>query len=171
MENIEDNYLANQLKSERNINIALLSHNAYWSEIMRLNSHFKNCNVVVTGGSTAYINNKGIKEFQNSDLIIFHSSKYYAEREINYLKKIAIEISKNKFKRVTIGYLYFIPVEQLKNQNSSEQIKIISFKDEKEIIKEVTLEDSITTYDLIEFTLYTADSFENNKQYLLEKKL
>lgn len=169
MKKNEDPYLINELKSGRTINIALLSHNAYWPKIKKLDNHFENCNVAVTGGSTAYIDDKTLNEFENSDLIIFHSSKYYDEEELKDLENIAIEISRNKSKRVTIGYSYFTSVEQLTNEYLSEQVKIVSFKDEKEIIEEATLENSITAYELIELTLLTADNFEDSKQQLLAK--
>ena len=171
MVKVEDDYLINELKKGRHINVGLLCHNAYWFDITKLHKYYENFNVAFTADSIVHINDRILKEFENSDLIIFDSSHYYDERQIAKLKDIAIDISNKKSKRVTIGYSSFIPVEQKTNKNQLLQIKIISFKDGHEITEEVTFEDYITTHELIELTLNMADNYENNKQSLLTKKL
>ena len=171
MVNVEDDYLINELKKGRYINIGLLCHNAYWYDITKLHKYYENFNVAFTADSTVHINDITLKEFENSDLIIFDSSNYYDERQITELKTIATDISNKKSKRVTIGYSSFIPAEQRTNKDQLIQIRIISFKDGQEITEELTVEDYITTYELIELTLNIADNYENNKQSLLIKKL
>ena len=171
MVKVEDDYLINELKRGRYINVGLLCHNAYWYDITKLHKYYENFNVAFTADSIVHINDIVLKEFENSDLIIFDSSNYYDERQITELKTIAIDISNKKSKRVTIGYSSLIPVEQKTKKNQLIQIKIVSFKDGQEITEEVTIEDFITTHELIDLTLNIADNYENNKQSLLIKKL
>lgn len=114
MKKSTDNYLINKLEDGNNLDIVLLSHNAYWHEIQKLDNHFENCNVVVFGASTSYIKLADIQrrnKIENSNLIIFYSSEFYNEKELGELKNIAFRISNDKNKRVSIGYLYCIPVE------------------------------------------------------------
>ena len=89
MKKSTDNYLINKLIDGNNLNIVLLSHNAYWPEIQKLDNHFENCNVVVFGNSTSYIKLADIQrrnKIGNSDLIIFYSSEFYNEKELAELK-------------------------------------------------------------------------------------
>lgn len=174
MEKNMDDHLISTLKEGRNLNISLLSHNAYWPEIQKLNNHFKNCNVMVFGGSTTYIklaNEKRHNEIKNSDLFILYSSEFYNEEELAELKDIAFTIANDKEKRVSIGYLYQIPVEQRPHQSISEQIKIVSFKNDEEIIEETYPTPYFTPYDLINLTLTTTDNYDTDKRCRLEKKL
>lgn len=166
---MENNYLINQLNEERNLNIVLLSHNSHWPELQIPTSHFNNCKVSVFGSSTSYMTLKN-NTLKNADLIIYYSNEYYSEHELNTLKNIAFEISNNENKRVSIGYSYFIPHEQRKYENISQQIKIISFKDNEEYNEETYLEEYFSTKDLTELTLATADYLDIEKQKKKEKK-
>lgn len=169
-----DNYLIGKLEEGKNLNIVLLSHNAYWPEIQKLGNHFENCNVVVFGGSTSYMKSADIQrlnQIDNCDLIIFYSSGFYNEGELTELKDLAFRISNDKNKRVSIGYSYCIPVEQRLHEGISEQIKIVSFKNGEESIEDAYPTPYFTAYDLAELTLATADNYDIGKQQKLEKRL
>lgn len=174
MEKSNDNYLISELKEGKNLDIVLLSHNAYWPEFQILDDHYENCKVTVFGGSTSYIkiaNTQGCGQIENSDLIIFYSTGFYNEEELAELKDIAFRVSNDKNKRVSIGYLYFIPVEQRPYKDISEQIKIISFKNNEEIIEVTYPIPYFSPYKLAELTLATADNYDIDKTQKLEKKL
>ena len=81
---------------------------------------------------------------------------------------MAAKISDEKEKRVSIGYSYLVPFEQRIDEEISEEIEIISFKNGDETIEKVQPTEYSTVYDLIEVTLFKADSYENNKQYKLK---
>lgn len=172
MEESTDKYLINRLKDGNHLNIVLLSHNAYWPEVQKLDHHFENCNVVVFGSSTSYIkiaDSQKRKKMENSDLIIFYSSGFYNEKGLAELKDIASRISSKKNKRVSIGYLYCIPFEQRSDENISGKIKIVSFKNGEEVTEEAYPTPYFSTYDLAELTLAMADSYDSVKGRKLEK--
>lgn len=173
MDNTANNYLINKLKGGNDLNITVLSHNSYWPGIQKLNNHFENCNVVVFGDSPSYIRCDNIQKYnkvENSDLIIFYSSDFYDEDELDELKNLAFRISNEKNKRVSIGYLYYIPVEE-KSQDNVSQIEIVSFKNGEESTETMYPTSHFTTYDLVELTLTTTDNYDNDRHHKLEKKL
>lgn len=168
MEKQVNGYLLSQLEQKRNINIALLSHNAYWTQVEKLKRSFNNVDVKVFGSGTAYLrmakNNKQ-RQIDDSDLIIFYSSDYYDADEIDYLKMVASNISKEKNKRVSIGYLYFIKEEE----KTSQQIYIVSFKDGEEEQGIIYPESHCDAYNLAEITLLEHDNFELERKVSLQK--
>ncbi len=174
MEKLTNSYLINKLEDGNNLNIVLLSHNTYWPEIQKIDNNFENCNVVVLGSSTSYIKLADIQsrnQIENSDLIIFYSSEYYNEQELAELEDIAFRISTDKNKRVSIGYLYCLPIEQRPHASISKQIQIISFKNEEEVIETTYPTPYFSTSDLTALTLVVADNYDIIKQQKLEKKL
>ena len=174
MKKLINNYLINKLKDGNNLNIVLLSYNEYWPEIQELDNHFENCNVVVLRNFTSYIKLADIQkrnQIENSDLIIFYSSEFYNEKEIAELEDIAFRISTDKNKRLSIGYLYCLPVRQRPHESISKQIQIISFKNDEEVIEETYPTPYFSAYDLAELTLAVADDYDIVKQQKLEKKL
>lgn len=172
MENINDNYLINELKDGKNLDIVLLSHNAYWHELQKLDERFDNCRVTVFGSSTIYIKSTDIYgQIENSDLIIFYSRGFYDEYQIDELKDIAFRVSNDKNKRVSIGYSYFLPVEQRPYEGISRQIKIISFKNCEEFTEETYETPYFSPYNLTELTLATVDNYDIEKTKKLERKL
>jgi len=90
---------------------------------------------------------------ENSDLIIWYSSRPYSEREILELKNMAFEISNNKNKRVSIGYSYSIPQEQRIDKDVSEKINIISFYNDNVFEEEINSTSSLSAYNLANITL------------------
>lgn len=168
-------YLISQLEEGRSLNIILVSHNAYWSAIEKLDNHFENCNITVFGGSTYYIKTANIEKrnkIENCDCIIFYSSEFYSEEEFIELKEIAFRISNDKNKRVSVGYLYNLPPEQRPCNGILDQIKISSFKNQEETIEETYPSSPyFTPWDLIELTLATADDYDRMKKPKLGKIL
>lgn len=174
MEKSIDNYLVSKLEEGRNLCIVLLSHNAYWPQIQKLGNHFENCNVVVFGDSTSYLELATFekrKQIENGDLFVFYSSDLYDEEELLELKDMVSKISTSKNKRVSIGYSFFIPTEQRAHGSQLGQIKIISFKNGEEACEETAPTPSFSAYDLVELTLAAADKYDIVKQQRLEKKL
>lgn len=175
METFVNNYLISQLEEGRNLNIILLSHNAYWPAIEKLDNHFENCNVTVFGSSTYYIKTASPEKcnrIEECDCIIFYSSGFYNEEEFIELKEIAFRISNNKNKRVSVGYLYSLPLEQRPCNNISNQIKISSFRKQEETIEETYPSSSyFTPLDLIELTLATVDDYDRMQKPKLGKRL
>ena len=171
LKNVTSDYLIKKLEEGKNLNIALFSHNAYWPAIEKLDNHFENCNVIVFGQAIHNVKRADIdirNQFDNSDIIAFYSSDFYNEGKISELKDMAAKISDEKEKRVSIGYSYLVPFEQRIDEEISEEIEIISFKNGDETIEKVQPTEYSTVYDLIEVTLFKADSDEKNKQYKLK---
>lgn len=168
MEKQVNGYLLSQLEQKRNINIALLSHNAYWIQVEKLKRLFNNIDVKAFGSGTAYLRiakNDKHRQIGESDLIIFYSSDYYDANEIDYLKMLASNISKEKNKRVSIGYLYFI----LEEERTLQQIYIVSLKDGEEQQKIIYPESYCDAYNLTEITLLEHDNFELEIKTNLQK--
>ena len=163
-----DNYLLNNLENQRNINISLISHNAYWPNIKRLEKHFNNCKVITFGGSINYIKNsdtKRIKELYNSHIIAFYNSHFYDNNDIEFLKSIAYEIVNNNHKNVGIGYLGSIKI----NDDIKTKINITYIDKEKTFNQEQILQNNITPYNLIENILIFIDTNSKNKTLKLLK--
>lgn len=156
MNKLNSNYLIDRLEEGKELNITLLSHNAYWYEIQKLDRHFENCSVQAFGDGTSYIKMADMErllQIENSDLIIWYSSRPYSEREILELKNMAFEISNNKNKRVSIGYLHSIPQEQRIDKDVSEKINIISFYNNNIFEEEINPTSSLSAYNLANITL------------------
>lgn len=156
MDKLNNNYLIDRLKDGKELNITLLSHNAYWYELEKLNRHFDNCSVQAFGDGTSYIKLADIErllQLENSDLIVWYSSRPYSEREMLELKNIAFEISNNKNKRVSIGYSFSVPQEQRIDKNVSEKINIISFYNSSIFEEEINPPLNLNAYNLANITL------------------
>lgn len=156
MDNLNSNYLMDKLKGGEKLNITLLSHNAYWFELQLLDKYFENCSVQVFGDGVSYINMAGIErtfKIENSDLIIWYSSRLYSEKELNELRSLAAKISDNKNKRVSIGYLYSVPAEYRIDKNMPEEILIISYYNGECLVEEKNPISRCSVYDLTNMTL------------------
>ncbi len=73
-------------------------------------------------------------------------SDFFFEDELEETKKIGQKISLENNKRVTIGYVYFMPKGKSTNSNITSEIKIISIKDNVEDEETISIEGS---YNLI----------------------
>lgn len=120
LENIE--YLINELNSGRNLKILFISHNAFWSELEKLKKRYKNYSVDVAG-ETGFFAWK--HELNDYDIIYYNSSHGFDKKALKKLELIASSISKTSNKRVSILYTYRFK----KNNEISDKMKIISFKD------------------------------------------
>lgn len=171
MEQVREDYLINNLEQGRNLNILLLSHNAYWPSMQKLENHFQNCNIQIYGDSTSYIrlaSKERNKQIENCDLIIFYSSVSYDEDEIMELKDIASRVSEEKGKRVSIGYSYVIPKEQKPYPRVDSQVKIISFNNSQEIETTGYAPEYFTPYDLTELVLAAHDDYDTKEKVKLK---
>lgn len=127
MEKINENYLLDNLKKGRKLNVVLASHNAHWVELQIIHNHFKDFNLKVMFDRPLDIEYDGQK-VEDCDIIVCFTSKYYDEKVFEKIKELGIRISNQNDKRVTIGYST-LPKE---NENS---VHILSIKDSK-IVKE-----------------------------------
>lgn len=151
-------YLINNLSDGRKLNVTLISHNAIWTQLKRLSRRYENFEVNVFG-HVENLEMRGDSDYRNieeSDLIIFYSSDNYSEYDLNYLKNVAVDISNNCNKRVTIGYSSFIDKRQ--------HIDIISTKDEKTNDFSVVSDEFWKVDRLASETLFTHDEFELKKK-------
>lgn len=174
MNQTSENYLIKKLEDGNNLDIIVLANNEYWPEIQEVTNHFKNLSISFFEDFTSYIKTKETQthnQMGNNDLIIFYSSDGYNEQKLLELKDIAFRISNYKNKRVSIGYLYYIPVEQRPCESISKQIEIASFKNGEEIIEKTYPTPYFTALDLAELTLATIDNYDIDRQPSLQKKL
>ena len=143
-------YVMDELeKGERSLKMLFYSHNAYWGYVRRLDREFNNCSVDIFGRTN--IRDAVDIEIADYDLLLYYSSSSYEEREFNEMKTIALQISANKKKRVTIGHAYVIPRED-------KEIRILSCKDGVESEKIQRGEPSVS--DLINIALKFHDKLE-----------
>lgn len=110
------------------IKIIFMSHNAYWPELQILNERYDNCKIDIFGSGPVYISLRRDYILEDCDLILFYSSRFFDEYELNQIKQIAYEISQNKAKRVSIGYSYVIPLEEREDKDITNEVRVISFK-------------------------------------------
>ncbi len=156
-----ENYLVNELEKGRKLNIMFISHNAYWFNLQQLEKRYENCKVDISGCCAFKTWNKDKGE--NSDLIFYYSSGYFDRDDLDYLEQKASTISKRENKRVSLGYSYIIPIEERTDENISEEMKIISYKED--IRDEITVNiDSLSNpLSLAEIILQTCDELDNQK--------
>lgn len=158
--NINRNYLIEQLENkDKNLKILFMSHNAYWSYLQNIDMDYENCIADVIGRGTAYIGLCNV-ELKDYDLIIYYSSTFYEEDELEEMKKIAMQISKNANKRVTIGYSYIIPIEERKDKQIPDEIKIVSIKESNEHEENIETSPLFDKVDLINMTLMKNNELE-----------
>lgn len=158
----EKSYLIRQLeKGDRKLKILFMSHNAYWPYLQELDMQYENCSADVTGGGTSYIGIRNL-ETDDYDLIVYYSSTFYETYELKNMCKIASVISKNKNKRVSIGYSYIIPEEDRKDVDITEKIKIVSFNDSNAYKQTVNGFQFFNHSDLIDMTLMVHDELNKN---------
>lgn len=79
------------------------------------------------------------------------------------MKEIALKISECKNKRVSIGYSYVSPMENRKEKDIFDEIKIVSFKDFIEYEETIDGCLFVTPSDLIDKVLKTHDELEQRK--------
>ena len=168
---VDNNYIVHRLRDGKNVKIVFMSHNAYWTQLLKLDDIYENCSVDVFGGGTEYIRTSCLSNhvLDDCDFIILYSLDFYSSDELDYMKQIASKISSEKNKRVSIGYSYVIPIEQRTNRNICDEIKLVSIKDGNEY--ETT--NYAPTYfnspmQLVNMVVKTHDDLEMQKQKIKE---
>ncbi len=124
-----DNYFISQLEAGNEYNVCFMVHNAYWHYLDKLNRKYEGCSIDIYGSSMSYfhIRNRNRQFEYDYDLIIISSAgEFNKESDWKRMEKIAIKISQDKNKRVTIGYNYFLPKTE-RTKNISEIFKVESF--------------------------------------------
>lgn len=160
------NYLFEELDKGRSLSVLLLSHNAYWPDLQRIEPHYKNFNLTFTGGSILYLEMTRRPIKYDFDLILFFGNSFYEEKELLKLKEIAFDISEKEDKRVTIGYSYIIPKEERQYKEISEEVKLVSFKDSKEIEETTYGIEYFNPQCLAQMTLVTHDNLDKQKTFI-----
>lgn len=145
MGRLEENDFIKRLEEGKNTKVMLMAHNAYWCQLEKFKRRYNNLEVSVFGSGTAYARVRKKDIPKDGDFIILDGSGYYSEEEFYETKKMAMKMSKENNKRVSMGYVYFISEDKRPNANTCSEIKIASFKNDN--IDEETL--SISTYDLL----------------------
>lgn len=156
------NYLADILEKSINLKVLLLSHNAYWNELQKVALYYRNFKLTENGGSTSYldINDQNKMDY---DLILFYSSEKYQENESVKLKEIAMKISEENNKRVTVGYSYILPAEERTIADINEEVLLYSVKNGQEQIQKSDGIEYLNTLDLLTLTLTFHNELENQK--------
>ena len=165
MDNIDRDYLINQLESGRTIDCLYMMHNAYQSRFSVLNKRYDNSKFECIGSSVSYLKVRCRTGYviQNHDFIMLYGDTRYRDYEFNEMKNIAKKISEENNKRVSVGYSYIIPADERKQNGISEEIKFVSFNDGdeyEEILQPSTYHDPI---ELASLVIQKHDLLENQK--------
>lgn len=82
---------------------------------------------------------------KDCDFIILDGSDLYNDCEFYEIKRMAMKMSEENNKRVSMGYVYSLPYDKRQDPNMSSEIKIASFKNNSE--NEETI--PVSSYDLL----------------------
>lgn len=145
MSYLDDNYFIKRLQEGMDTRVMLMAHNAYWYQLQKFQDIYNNFKVDVFGSGTAYARIRKEDVPKDCDFIILDGSDFYKDDEYIETKKMALKISEENNKRVSIGYVYIIPIDKRIDYNIDSEIKIASFKN-GEIVEETI---SISSYDLL----------------------
>ena len=143
---LENNHFIKRLESGINTGLMLMAHNAYWCQFEKLGRKYPNLNNYIFGSRTAYTRWRKEDIPKDCDFILLDGSDYFSEDEMDRTKEIGQRISEENNKRVTIGYVYFIPQSERISPNMFRELKIISLKDNGEDIETISIE---SDYNLI----------------------
>lgn len=144
-----------------------ISHYAYWYYLAQVEEKYKNFKGDYFAEGILYSTTKQVKYKDDYDYIIYFSADYKKENEITKLISLAESISKEKGKRVTIGYSYVIPQEDRIDENIFCSVELISIKNddiEKEIVSNEQLKPRFNPMDLMEIVNNRHDELENQKK-------
>lgn len=128
MSYLDDNNFIKRLQEGMNTRLILMTHNAYWCQLQKFEKIYNNFKVDVFGSGTAYARMRKEDVPKDCDFIILDGSDFYRDNEYIEIKKMAIKISEENNKRVSIGYVYIIPIDKRLDSNMHSEIKIASFK-------------------------------------------
>ncbi len=105
--------------------IMVMAHNAYWCQLERRYTNFK---VSVFGSGSAYARMREEDIPKDCDFVILDGSETYRNDEFWWIKEMGMRTSADNNKRVSIGYVYFIPRDERPDSSLSCEIKVASFK-------------------------------------------
>ncbi|MDE5587008.1 MAG: hypothetical protein K2I72_01395 [Bacilli bacterium] len=163
MDCLETSHIINELKSGRKINVIFMSHNSYWPELKELEGQYENCHVVLCEDGLFYLKGKKTEDIENCDLVLFYSSHFYSEKNLNGIKEIVSRISQSQNKRVSFGYSYVIPKYERVDPFTSNEVQLVSFKDGIEYDETAYGFPYFDALNLAEMTLVTHDELEKQK--------
>ncbi len=138
---LEDNHFIKRLEEGKNTKVMLMAHNAYWSQLEKFERRYNNFEICVFGSGTAYARMRKNDIPKDCDFIILDGSDFYRDEEFCETRKMAMKMSEENNKRVSMGYVYFTSIDN----NICREIKIASFKNEN--FDEETI--PISGYDLL----------------------
>lgn len=163
---LEDNHLIKRLEEGKNTQVMLVAHNAYWCQLEKFKRRYNNFKICVFGSGTAYARMRKNDIPKDCDFIILDGSDLYRDDEFCETKKMAMRMSEESNKRVSMGYVYVIPMDKRSNPNICSEIKIASFKNGD--FYEETI--PVSSYDLLilaDMIVKTHNELEN--QIVLQK--
>lgn len=161
--NKNENYLKNRLESGKDTCMLSFSHNACWPYLQQFESRYGNCKIDIFGDGPSYLQMRANYQLNDYDFIIFYSSHYFDDEELNQIKEMAFTISQDKNKRVSIGYSYVIPIEERKHIDISEGIKFISFSNGEEYEETCFDTELFTIIDLVNLVVKSHDELDKQK--------
>ncbi len=167
MKNLESNYFIDRLEKGINTKIMLMAHNAYWFQLKKFEKIYSNFEVKVFGSSTAYLRMRKNDIPNDCDFIILDSSNFYSEDDFLEIKKIALKMSCESNKRVSIGYVYFIPLYKRTEPKMSNEIKIVSFKNNN--FDETII--PLSSYDLLSLADIIVNMHNELENHMILKKM
>lgn len=151
MSYLDDNNFIKRLREGINTRVMLMAHNAYWCQLQKFEKIYNNFKVDVFGSGTAYARMRKEDIPKDCDFIILDGSDFYRDDEYIETKKMAIKISEENNKRISIGYVYIIPIDERQDPSVFGEIRIASFKngDIVEEIAPISDHDLLTLADMI----------------------
>lgn len=167
MGNLEEHYFIKRLESGACTKVMLMSHNAYWYQLKKYESRYSNYDISVFGSGMAYARLREHDIPSDCDFIILDGSEYYSEEEYIEAKKLAIKMSEDNNKRVTLAYVYIIPPHERKDSKVSSELITFSVNNGNinESVTPLTDYDLLTLVDIAEEMRSELDS-----QIILDKK-
>lgn len=167
--NMEENSFIERLNQGIDTRLMLMVHNAYWNKFQKLDRIYNNFHVYIFGNGIGYVIRRKEAIPKDCDFILLDCSNFFSKVDLDITKLIGQKISEENNKRVTIGYVYSIPTEERIDPNISNELKIISFKNNIEDETTISIEDD---YNLISIAgLITKKHNELEEQMTLKKSI
>ncbi|MCH5166786.1 MAG: hypothetical protein J1F35_02730 [Erysipelotrichales bacterium] len=163
MGDFEESVFIKRLKDGIETTLMLMCHNAYWYQLERYKKISSNYKLAVFGSGTYYVRMRKNDIPLDCDFIILDSSEEYREAEYLEVKRFAKELSSGSNKRVTSGYIYFIPKDERENFDVSHKFVIASYKNDIESEKVIPITSGYDMLDLADLLVAEHNKLENQK--------
>lgn len=160
---IEDYFLDSLQEGRKDeIRICFMAHNSAWPHYQILADHFDNLIVDFFGSGTAYLDmfRKEVKD--DYDVIILDGNSCFDELEEFRLAEMAQAIAKNKRKKVSFGYAFYIPDEDNK-QCSHREALVYTYANGKKVGRRLIGEDKDTLFWFFDIVMEIHDHFQPSK--------